>query len=375
MTLTIRQIEPAQKNFYAPAFDIVVGGSSLVRNLHLEIASVEVEQVLGTAHRFSFVINNGYDMRQRDFIPLGGKTLPDFFELGTEVRVSIGYGDRRSLPLMLTGVVTEWSTNFGASSIPQITISGYDHLYPLTKGTKSDSWEDKKDSDVVSIIATDYKLTPKVDDTGTKYPKVVQSQESAVQFIDKLARKNAFEFFVREKELYFRAPANDESGAVELHWGRGLVSFAPEIKLSEQVTAVEVYGWDIQNKQPFVGKAKQGDEPGRDKARSDGVARKSGAQALEKVSGKDPGTLRVRGPVFSQKEADIMAKAILARRAEGFVGGRGECIGIPEIKPNANITLRGLGKMFSATFYIQRATHTVNSSGYRTTFEIKDTTI
>jgi phage protein D len=70
-----------------------------------------------------------------------------------------------------------------------------------------------------------------------------------------------------------------------------------------------------------------------------------------------------------------VAKAILARRAEGFVGGRGESIGIPDIKPNANITLRGLGDLFSTTLYIQRATHTVNSSGYRTTFEIKDTTI
>jgi phage protein D len=288
MTLTIREIEPNRKNFYAPAFDIVVDGSSLVRALHLEIVSVEVEQVLGTAHRFSFVINNGFDLSRRDFIKVNGKTLPDFFELGTEVRVSMGYGDRDKLDLMLTGIVTEWSTNFSASSIPQITISGYDHLYPLTKGTASGSWQDRKDSEVVSIVANDYKLTPKVDDTGTKYPKVVQSQESGVQFINRLANRNAFEFFVREKELYFRAPANDQSGAVELFWGRGLVSFAPEIKLSDQVTAVEVYGWDVQNKKTFVGKAKQGDEPGRDRARPSGTPRKSGAERLEKVSGKDP---------------------------------------------------------------------------------------
>jgi uncharacterized protein len=354
MTLTIREIEPARNNFYVPAFDIVVGTDSLVRDLQLEVVSVEVEQVLGTAHRFSFVINNGFDLSQREFIRVRGKTLPDFFELGTEVKISMGYGDLGSLDLMLTGIVTEWSTSFSSSSLPQITISGFD---------------------VVRIIADEYKLTPKVDDTGVKHPKVVQSQESAVHFIDSLAKKNGFEFFASEKNLNFRKPANDQSGALELFWGRGLVSFSPEIKLSEQVTAVEVYGWDALNKKAIVGRAGQGDEPGRDRARPSGIARTSGSERLEKVSGKDPGTLRIREPVFSQQQADKRAKAILARRAEGFVGGRGESIGIPEIRPHANVTLRGLGDLFSATFYIQSATHTVNSSGYRTTFEIKDTTI
>jgi phage protein D len=375
MTLTIRDIEPARNNFYAPAFDIALGGDSLVRTHHLEVVSVQVDQVLGAAHRFSFVINNGFDLSRREFIRVGGKTLPDFFELGTEVTIRMGYGDRASLDVMLTGIVTEWSTSFPSSSLPQITISGYDHFYPLTKGTQSRNWPDRKDSDVVRILAKEYKLTPKVDDTGVKHPKIVQSQESVANFIAKLANNNGFEFFVTGKELYFRAPANDQSGAVELVWGRGLVSFSPEIKLSEQVTAVEVYGWDIQNKKAIVGRAKQGDEPGRDRTRPSGAARASGAQYLEKVSGKDPGTLRVREPVFSQQQADKRAKAILARRAEGFVGGRGESIGIPDLKPNANITLKGLGDLFSATFYIHQATHSVNSSGYRTTFEIKDTTI
>jgi hypothetical protein len=37
--------------------------------------------------------------------------------------------------------------------------------------------------------------------------------------------------------------------------------------------------------------------------------------------------------------------------------------------------LDGLGKFFNTTFYVIRATHTVDSSGYRTSFEIGDTTI
>jgi len=373
--LTIRQIEQDRKSFYAPAFNIVIDDNSLVQDFKLEITSVQVNQTLGGADHFSFVINNGFDVAQREFIKIGGKTLPEFFQLGTELKIHMGYGDRRNLDLMTMGIVTEWSTSFPSSSLPQITISGYDHFYRLTKGAQSDNWQDKKDSDVVREVAQDYNLTPKVDDTKVVHPKIDQSQESAASFISKLAKRNGFEFFVAKRDLYFRAPANDKGGEVELVWGRGLVSFSPQISLGDQVTSVEVYGWNVQTKEAIVGRARKGDEPGRDRARQSGVARASGAEYLQKVAKENQGTLRVREPVFSQQQADRRAKAILKRRAEGFVGGHGESIGIPELKPNTNVTLKGLGDLFSSTFYIHQATHTVDTSGYRTTFEIKDTTI
>jgi phage protein D len=153
------------------------------------------------------------------------------------------------------------------------------------------------------------------------------------------------------------------------------VSFSPEIKLSEQVTQVEVHGWDVQNKRPIVGQARRGDELGRDSSRDSGKSRASGAEYLQRVCRDSEATLRVREPVFSQQEADQRARAILQRRAEGLVGGRGESIGIPDIRANVNVSVKGLGDFFDTTFYVQQATHTVDSSGYRTSFEVKDTTI
>jgi phage protein D len=40
-----------------------------------------------------------------------------------------------------------------------------------------------------------------------------------------------------------------------------------------------------------------------------------------------------------------------------------------------NVTLQGLGDFFNTTFYVKQTTHTVNTSGYRTTFQIGDVTI
>jgi phage protein D len=375
MPPTVPEIERARTNFYAPAFEIKAGGANVVRDLRLEITSVSIEQSLEGAHRFTFVVNNGFDIAQGEFLRAQGKTLPEFFEFGTPVVVSMGYGERSGLTPILMGIVTELSTSFPASGRPQLTVSGYDHSYRLLKGSESQNWENRRDSDVARAIATQYNLTPNVEDTKVQHPKIEKSQESAAQFLRRLAQRNGFEFFVVNKEMIFRTPANDAKGVIELVWGRGLVSFSPEIHLGEQVTEVEVYGWNVQAKQPIVGRARKGDEPGRDRTRASGKPRISGADALQRICRKDEGVLRVREPVFSQQQADRAARAILKRRGEGFVGGRGESIGIPEIRPNANVILKGLGDVFSTTFYVHQATHTVDGSGYRTTFEVKDTTI
>lgn len=368
MATTIREIEKDRQDFYAPAAKVLVAGQDVVRQLQLEVTSVRVDNMLDGADQFSIVINNGFDVSQQEFILAGNKSLPEFFRLGSPVEISMGYGDHKKLDLMLTGIVTELNTSFPSSGLPQLTLSGFDYSYCLTKGAGSKTWPPQKDSDVVREIARKYNLTARVEDTKLVHP-IERSQESAWKFVRRLADRNGFEFFVTEKELFFRKPANDQKGVIELEWGRGLVSFSPEIRLSEQVTQVEVHGWNIQTKKPIVGRAKRGDEPGRDQTRS------SGAEYLEKFCPAEEGTLRLREPVFSQQEADQRARAILKHRAEGFVGGRGESIGIPELKPNVNVTLAGVGKFFSTTFYLHQTTHTVDSSGYRTTFDIKDVTI
>jgi Bacteriophage probable baseplate hub protein len=233
MTMTIEQIERARSNFYAPAFNVKVSNQSLVQDLHLEVASVSVDNTLDMAARFSFTINNAFDIAQRDFLRINGKTLPEIFAFGSPVEIYMGYGDRSKLDLMVTGVLTELSTSFPSSGLPQLTLSGYDNSYCLTKGTASKPWENKKDSDVVREIAGDYKLNAKVDDTKVVHPRIERSQESAAQFVTRLANRNGFEFFVTQKDLMFRKPANDQRGVIELKWGRGLVSFSPEINLSE----------------------------------------------------------------------------------------------------------------------------------------------
>ena len=83
--------------------------------------------------------------------------------------------------------------------------------------------------------------------------------------------------------------------------------------------------------------------------------------------------LRLRQPVFTQAEANQRAKAILNERAKQFLTGEGETIGLPELRPDCNVELANLGFPFSKVYYIQQATHKIDSNGYRTRFKVKET--
>jgi phage protein D len=46
---------------------------------------------------------------------------------------------------------------------------------------------------------------------------------------------------------------------------------------------------------------------------------------------------------------------------------------LPEIRPDRNVELDNLGVPFSKTYYVQEATHRIDTSGYRTRFKVKET--
>ncbi|PKM82008.1 MAG: hypothetical protein CVU89_06620 [Firmicutes bacterium HGW-Firmicutes-14] len=359
--MELLNLEKKYRNFYGPAFEVKVEGNDLVQ-AGVEISSVSVDNTLDGADSFSFTVNNSYDLTRREV-----RWLDSLFSLGQNVEIRMGYTDR--FATMMTGLITSVRANFPSGAEPSLEVSGFDLSHNMMKKKHSPPWPpDIKDSDIAAKIASGYGLKAVVDDTKVKHPEVKQNQESDFEFLTRLAERNAFEFFVFGKDLYFRAPATDEDPAVTLEWGKTLVSFSPELNLSEQVSEVEVRGWDPGAKKEIVGKAKSGDEQGADSGR------KTGSE-LVKTAYKQKVTECLHMPVFSQEEGDMMARAILNRHAQGLVKGSGESIGLPEVLAGKNIKLTGLGKKFSKTYYIERTSHMIGSAGYRTTFNIKENAI
>lgn len=360
------------KNFYAPAFTVRLGRDDLTRDLLLAVSQVEVDLVLGASARFTFTVVNSYSFKAHAFMTGRNAKVLDLLKFGAEVSIGMGYGDAKSVPLMASGVVTEITTNFPESGTPELSIAGYDHAFPLTIGKNARTWTKALDSDAAHEIASFHNLNANIEPTKERHPQIEQNQESDFEFLKKLADRNHFELFVDEnRTLHFRKPNDTASAVVRLVWGEGLLSFKPEANLAGQIARVEVYGWDPKKKEKIVGIARAGEESGKE-----GKGKSAGEQlrAFVKDPDKQP-VLRLRQPVFTQAEAEKRAYAALNERAKQFLTGEAEAIGLPDIRPDRNVQFDNLGTPFSKTYYVQQATHKIDSNGYRTRFKVKETAL
>jgi len=355
-------------NFYAPAYAVRLRGNDLVRDLIVAVSQVEVDMVLGAASRFTFTVTDCYSHKLRAFKTGRGADVLNLLTFGAEIEVCMGYGDARSMPVIVSGIITEITTSFPDGGSPELAVSGYDHGFPLTVGKNSRTWKKAQDSDAAHEIASFNNLDEKIETTKEKHAQIEQNQESDWEFLKKLADRNHYELYVDERRtLHFAKPNDKADAVVRLVYGEGLLSFKPEANLAGQISKVEVYGWDPNTKKTIIGTATAGEESG--------LAGKSAGQHLDGLV-RDPSkkpTLRLRQPVFTQAEADQRAKAALNERAKQFLTGEGETIGLPEIRPDRNVELASLGVPFSKIYYIQQATHKIDSNGYRTRFKVKET--
>jgi phage protein D len=338
-----------------------------MRELAVAVSQVEVDLKLGTASHFSFTATDCYSQKAHAFQTGSGADLLKTITFGAEVEVYMGYGDIKSAPIAVSGVITEITTNFPDSGSPELSIGGFDHGFPLTTGKHSRTLSDARDSDFAQKIASLNNLKATIQTTDGQHKKIEQNQESDWEFLKKLADRNHFELYVDErKTLHFAKPNDDVSAGVTLVYGEGLLSFKPEANIAEQVSKVEVYGWDPMTKKAIVGVARAGEESG--------LNGKSGGQEINGFvvePGKRP-VLRIKQPVFTQAEADERAKAALNVCAKKFLTGEGEAIGLPEIRPDRRIQLANLSRPFSKAYYIQQATHKIDANGYRTKFKVKE---
>ncbi len=355
--------------FYAPSFLVKIGGQSLTHSIGLAVTQVEVDLALGAAGRFSFTIANSYDIQQHAFLTSSGQAVLELLKFGATVEVALGYGDFSHLPTLITGSITEMTTSFAEGGSPELTVAGYDALFPLTLGKQSRNWKNITDSGVISKLANEYGLYGNIQSTSEKHAQIEQNQESDFEFMKKLADRNHFEFYVTSPNRLRFGEANDKGdGVVTLLWGRTLLNFKPEANLAAQVSQVEVYGWDAQQKKAIVGKAVAGQESGRD------PRRQSGGERVKAIA-KNPPVLQVRQPVFTAAEAQRRAQAILDDHAKKFLTGEAESIGLPDLLPDRNITLGNLGDPFSKTYFIQETTHKIDSGGYRTRVKVKESSL
>jgi phage protein D len=352
-THTFEDLEVKYRNFMAPIFHILIEGTNIVRE-GVAVTSITVEtSVESEADSVVFIVNNAFDPLKREF-----SWMDKYFALGKSVVVKMGYTDK--VEPIFYGVLTSCTVNFPAGGTPVLTVTAMDKSFMMMKGKSSESWNKKKYSDVAKEIGKKYLSKVVADDSGILIPQIEQSDQTDYEFLQWMAGQVHFDFFVIGKTMYFRKPQSNTAPVVTLMWGKTLMSMSVKMNIASQVSKVIVRGWD-QKTQKHI-EATSGD------VKKLGSNSKTGKDIMKTLGEFDE---HIYTNVVSKEEAQKQADAEMNKKAMKLVSGSGETIGLPEIRAGRYIKLDGLGKKMNQLYYLSRVTHTINSSGYTTKFNVQ----
>lgn len=353
-TVSYGHLEEHYRGFIAPAFKILVNNKDIVKE-GMAIESVSVETSTSqSADTVSFSVTNSYDLIKRDF-----SWTDSILQLGNSVEVSMGYTDR--LTSLFFGYISNIEFNFSSGDAPTISITAMDISFFMMRSGEPQIWSNKSIPDIVQELGRKYGITEFDIEMDTQiYPTIAKNIESDHEFLQELAKESDYEFFVVGKKLYFRQAASVKIPLMKLEWGKQLMSFRVEHDIADQVTKVVVKANIRNTKEIVYAEAKRIQKVGSNSI--------TGSDLMKKI-GMFTEVLQVT--VEDEAEAKKLAEAKMQERSMKLVSARAACIGLPEIRAGRHIEIGGLGKRLNTLYKIESATHTVDASGYQTTFNLQ----
>jgi phage protein D len=356
--------------YYAPAFQIDVNGMRLHSDVSALVQQVRVVSSPDAVDQFSFTLAN---------------TLPrlrwthtsdaQIFAPGASVRILMGYVD--DLREMMEGEITQFSPTFPVSGVPTVAIEGHSRMHRLQGQNKTRTFQKTTPKEIAEQIARDAGLDVNAEDAELQQHYVIQPNQSDLGFLKDLARMLHFEVLVQGSTLLFRKAKEAESKVLTLIWYGPqesfapapdtfpLKSFSPQMNALAPATQIQFRGWDMKSKKAFVSQASV------DKQSTLMCGKQAGATVTQTAFGKARDIVHVTRPFASQQEGDFCANSAFNANSMGFIGGTADTIGIPQLWSGQVVELRGMGPLFDGCYYVQEATHTIDQSGYNTSFTVK----
>lgn len=340
-----------------PEYKVRLGGRELPLEVAVDVMDVAVCNYVTGAAWFCVTMNNWHSDRQ-EFKYSDGPLIKE----GVKLEVTLGYD--ALVVSLIKGEVTALEPEFNQDEAPTLKVHGYDLLHRFRRGRKTKSYIRQKDSDIARQIASGLGLTAQVEDTGVTHEYLLQDNLTDIDFLLERARRIRYELVIEDGTLHFREAANGKGKVVSLEYGLTLRSFYPRLSTASQVSEVLVQGWDVKTKKAITGRAGSGDEVSKMGGRQLGANIAEGAFFATKNIITDQ-------PIFSEGEANQIARGKFNDMAVDFITGEGTAVGNGDIQAGGVIELTKLGQRFSGLYYVTSATHTIDSTGYTTKFTVE----
>ncbi len=296
----------------------------------------------------------------------------DLFRRLTKIRVVVTIGSGPAEPLIEVDV-TETSANFANQPGQSVlNVVAMDPTGRMNLDEKVRPWPNMADSVIATVIFGEYGFEAEVKQTQPARQEVDYTtiqRGTDIQFLRQLAERNGYECYVElnprtgQLEGHFHPPQLEQSpqGVLSVNMGQAtnVNSFNARNDMLRPTTA-QVTGLDIETQadQPAqvasLGLVEQGSKPtlSGDRPRRVLLSRTSLAQTGELQT-------------YAQAVVDRSAWAITADGELNTVAYGGI------LRAKRPVNVRGAGRQFSGTYYVEKVLHTLTGEGYTQRFTLR----
>ncbi len=355
---------------YIPDLILEINNQAAPATLIEDILQISVEESLNLPGMFTLVVKNDY---------FSGRTQDQvwrhesLFLIGTPIKIGFKNSTTEAKEFatenqdsILEGEITAIETHFTSESQAPVVIRGYDVAHRLHRGRYNRSFQNITDSDIVQQIAGEAGIkTNKIESSGSPHTYVFQENQTNMEFLRERAARLGFEVFVQDGKLNFRKPTAGES--LTLQWLKDIHSFQVRISSAEQVSSVQVRGWDYTNKAPIVSTKSSQTAP---VITTTEYGKGSSTSSSFRGQPSKPTMIVVDQPVSSTTEADNIAQAVFNELGGEFVQADARGNGDSKIRPGKVVKLSNLGK-YSGSYYITETRHLYRDRVYTTEFSVR----
>jgi phage protein D/phage baseplate assembly protein gpV len=323
---------------------VKIDGASASEKIMHAIREIEVDTSLYLPDMFSIQFDD------TDLSLMDSTTL----DVGKTVEITAKAAGDNSSKLLTKGEIVAIEPEFNEDIGTTITIRGYDKSHRLYRGKKNRVFTQVTDSDIIKKVAQEHSVTAEPDSTSVVYDHVFQDNQTDMEFIHTLARRNGFFSYFENGKLFFTK--SSVASGVNLEWGKNLTHFQAHYTSANKIDKSEVRGWDVKKKEAITG---LGQPTGSNK--------QPGAAAIKASFGSASGIAGYQA--ISASDAETQAKANFGESERSYLQAEGNCLGNPSVRAGKEVKIKGIGARFSGDYLVTRAIHRYDLSGYVTEFE------
>ena len=354
----------------AVTYTLRIGGAPAGPDLLQAIRQIEVEDHANMADmlRLRVVIGVGDGCAGWSFVD------DDIFARLTNVRVAVAVGSGRAETLINAYVIETSATFANQPGASVLNVVAMDPTVLMNLEEKVKPWPNMSDSDVADAVFSSpaYRFRPVVDATRWRRQENDQTliqRGTDIQFLQQLARRNGFEVYVETDGL---------TGVVEGHFHAPRLELPPQGVLSvnmRDATNVNSFNARFDMLRPSTAQAANLDVETREaqqaqvnSSRLEALGRETAlaAQRPRRVLLAQTGLVRTgEQQTYAQAVADQSALSITAEGELNTVAYGGL------LRAKRPVLVRGAGRQFSGTYYVERVSHVLTPDSYRQSFSLR----